>query len=286
MRCLKFFILISLLMATTLLAATPLRVAVSIPPLADVVERIGGDQVEVVVLVGPSDSPASYDPTARQVAALARCTVLFTTGVAMENALLPKLRGIAPDLEIVDTTVGLEMINATEHDHGDHHHAEIDPHVWLSPQRLRGQAATIAITLQRLMPEKSARIQTAAAHFDSQLVVLDTEIAAILAPISGRELLAFHPAFGYLAADYGLIQSAVETGGMAPGPKGLAKVLKRAKANNVGAIFVQPQFSMSTARAVASEIGVDLIVLDPLARDTIQNMRAMALTIREALDDQ
>ncbi len=286
MRCLKFFTLISLLMVTTSLASTPLRVAVSIAPLADVVERIGGERVEVVVLVGPSDSPASYDPTARQVAALARCTVLFTTGVAMENALLPKLRGIAPELEIVDTTVGLDMIKTTEHDHGDHHHAEIDPHVWLSPQRLRSQAAIIANTLQRLMPEESARFKTKAAHFDSQLVVLDTEIAAILAPVAGRELLAFHPAFGYLAADYGLIQSAVETGGMAPGPKGLAKVLKRAKTSGVGAIFVQPQFSMSAARAVAAEIGVELIVLDPLARNTIDNLRAMALTIREALDVQ
>ena len=198
----------------------------------------------------------------------------------------PQPGDLVPNLDIVDTTDGLEMIRTAGHDHGDHHHSEIDPHVWLSPQRLRIQAATIARTLERLDPDAAPEFRTAAAIFDQQLITLDTEITDILAPVAGHVLLAFHPAFGYLAADYGLIQSAVETGGMAPGPKGLAKVLQRAKASGVQAVFVQPQFSMSAARAVAAEIGVELVMLDPLARDTVDNLRAMALTIREVLDDQ
>jgi len=273
-------------LSTVAASAAPLRVAVSIPPLGCVVERLGGERVEVVVLVGPGDSPASYDPTARQVAALSRCTVLFTTGVAMETSLLPRLKGIAPKLEIVDTTKGLSMIASEGHDHGDHRHEEIDPHVWLSPRRLRIQAATIASALQRLDPEGAERYASAAFEFDAELAALDVEIAAILAPVAGRELLAFHPAFGYLADDYGLIQSAVESGGMAPGPKGLATVLERARSRGVTAVFVQPQFSISSARAVAAELGVGLIMLDPLDHDCVENLRAMALTIAEALDDR
>jgi zinc transport system substrate-binding protein len=273
-------------------AEGPLAVAVSIPPQAWFAERIGGPQVTVQVLLRPGDSPATYDPTPRELVQLADARVFFAVGVPMENRLLPQLRRDFPALQIVDTTVGIEELAfaATTREpttgsdlQAEHGPGELDPHVWLSPRRAKILARNMADALIGLDPAHADAYRARIADVLQELDRLDTELKSLLAPLAGRELLVFHPAFGYLAADYGLVQVAIESGGQQPSPRQLADLMSQAKAHRPGAIFVQPQFSTTTAQTLAHELGVPLVPLDPLARDYPDNLQRMAVTIRNTL---
>ena len=98
-------------------AGGKVRVAVSIAPQGWLVEQIGGERVEVVTLIGPAESPATYQPSDAQVSALMRAAVYFRIGVPFENG--PWFRGIeqSPKPVIVDLRQGIDL-----RDIGDHHH--------------------------------------------------------------------------------------------------------------------------------------------------------------------
>ena len=94
--------------------AKPL-VAVSILPQAYFVERIAGGIVEPLVIVGPGQSPHSYEPTPRQMAELSRAAAWFSLGVEFERALGPKLASLYPSMRVVDTTVGVRFRTLEAH---------------------------------------------------------------------------------------------------------------------------------------------------------------------------
>ena len=278
---------------------TAVVVTVSILPQTFFVERIAGGHADVHVMIGPGESPASFDPTPKEIMRLAETDLYVSIDVPMERALLPYIERSFPQVEIVRTGGGMgpstrsdveERGAAHEHD-GKHRHATDhghavhgpDPHTWLSPRLAKAQAESIAVALSRIDPAHADLYQENLVILCSDLDDLDARLRSVLAPVSGQEFLVFHPAFGHLAAEYGLTQSAIEEGGLSPSPKRLATVLERARACGVGAIFIQPQFSESTARRVAREIGIEVRVLDPLSADYLNNLEAMAREIRSAL---
>jgi zinc transport system substrate-binding protein len=266
-----------------------LPVFVSILPQAFFVERVGGDRVRVDVLVQPGQSPATYSPTPRQLADLARARALFSAGVPFEAGLLPRVRASLPGLRVVDTLSGIEVRTmAAGHQcdgHGDHRHdhGAGDPHVWLDPMLVKRQARTIRDALGELDPKGQAGFEANCAAFEKELDALHAELTAALAPLRGREIFVFHPAYGYFCAAYGLKQVAVEVEGKAPGARQLARLIDSAQQRGVRVIFVQPQFSRKSARSVAAAIGGAVVDMDPLARDYLANMREMASRIKAAL---
>jgi len=263
--------------------AGDLTALVSVPPQADLLQRIAGDRVAIRVLVGPGESPATYDPTPRELARVSDAQVWFRAGVPMENALVRRVASLLPAGEVVDLREGLDLLPAGD-DHGhDHDHGETDPHLWLSPRLCAVQAERMALTLTRLDPGHADAYAAGLAALRDTLSAVDHELRALLAPVRGDTMLVFHPAFGYLAHDYGLVQVAVEAGGLAPSPRHLARVLQDARERGARAIFVQPQFSEQSARIVAREAGLEVVVLDPLARDHIANLRRIGHAIRDAL---
>ncbi len=265
-------------------AAEPLEVFVSILPQRYFVERIGGEHVRVGVLVGPGQSPATYEPTPRQMARLAKAQVFFRVGVAFETSLLRKIASISPNLPVVDTRRGVRLLEiGTPHHHGDQHAAGKDPHIWLDPKRVRIQAQTIAQTLRDLVPGHAEDFARNLAAFQADLNAVDARITALLAPLAGRSFLVFHPAYGYFADSYGLKQIAVETAGKSPGPRRIAQWIDTARREGVRIVFVQPQFSAHAARTIATAIDGAVVPLDPLAADYLANLEAMAGHIETAL---
>jgi len=105
----------------------------------------------------------------------------------------------------------------------------------------------------------------------------------VTADLAHPRFLVFHPAFGYFASAYGLRQVAIEEEGKAPGPARLAAVIEAAKADGIKVVFVEPQFSSSAARTIASAIGGEVVVIDPLAADWPAGMQAIARAFGEAL---
>jgi zinc transport system substrate-binding protein len=280
--------------------AGALRVLVSILPQAYFVERIGADRVQVDVLVGPGQSPATYAPTPRQVGDLERADVYFAIGVPFERRLLAKLTGGLRDLNVVETQAGIPLramktahTHQHDHDHAvgeDAHAAEAeepagtkDPHIWLDPRLVKLMATTICEELCRLDPSSADTFRANLAAFHGELDAVDARIRALLAPLKGREFLVFHPAYGYFGDSYGLEQVAVEIEGKEASPRQLTMLIEKAKAAGARVIFVQPQFSMSSAEALAREIGGAVIPLDPLARDYLGNLEVMAEKLARGL---
>lgn len=256
-------------------------VFVSIPPQAYVVERLAGDSLDIEVLLPPGASPATYEPTPKQMAALDRSRLYLQIGAPFEGPVLEKVRVMMPDLRIVDCRSGVELETvAGGHNHGS---ALLDPHIWLDPSRMKLVASTSAEALQELLPREAAEIRERLLALHREIDDTDRRISEILAPHRGRLLLVFHPAYGYFARRYGLVQRAVEAEGKAPSARRLATVIDELGDQQVRALFVQPQFSHSSAERIAEALGCDLIELDPLAGDYLNNLEEMARKIAGAM---
>ena len=268
----------------------PLPIFVSILPQASIVAEIGGPQVQVSVLVGPGHSPATYEPTPRQMATLARARLLLCAAVPFERGLAPKIMAMTqgprlagPRLfepHLVETHLG----GAAESDPHDHDHAaDLDPHSWLDPQQAMAMADSACHHLSLLLPASAALFSTRRDDLRERLTSLDNEIRQTMTPHAGRQFFVFHPAYGHFARRYGLVQVAVEAGGHEPSARQLATVIDQAKAAGARVIVVQPQFSRRSAQAVARATGAEILVLDPLARDYEANLRHIASALAAAL---
>ncbi len=263
-----------------------LDVFVSILPQAYFVERVGGDRVEVDVLVGPGLAPETFEPTPRQITRLWSADVFFRIGIPFEEGVVEKIADAHKKLTIVDTRQGVPLrYFEHSHHHGHaHRHTNADPHIWLSPQNVKIQAATICETLCRLAPHNREEFEKNLAEFHDDLEKTHQHIQEMLAPYKGKPFYVFHPAFGYLGDAYGLEQVAVETEGHEPSPRQLVRLVERAQSDSITTIFVQPQRKEHHAAALAREIGGDVVRLDPLAGDYLSNLHDMAKAIRDSFE--
>lgn len=269
----------------------PLNVFVSIPPQKYFVERIGGELVDVSVMVAPGQSPETYSPTPQQMARLSKADIYFGIGIPFERRLLEKLVSLTDSLPIIDTRRGIPLRPMEGHDDGEEKdsgntHGESDPHIWLDPQLVKIQARTMADELSRLLPDRRDQFLKNYERLAADLDEIDSLIAARLAIVRGRTLMVFHPAFGYFTDRYGLIQEPIQSAGKEPGAARLADLVTKAHRKGIRAIVVQKQFASKTAEAVAREIGAEIVILDPLAYDYLNNLRAMTEEIRVILSEQ
>ncbi|MCX5827891.1 MAG: zinc ABC transporter substrate-binding protein [Deltaproteobacteria bacterium] len=268
-------------------------VFVSILPQAYFLERIGGSHVDIEVLIGAGQSPHSYEPTPKQMAKLATAKAFFSIGVPVEKGVLRKIRQSHKQLVIVETQQGItyRYLAGHDHEHGEAHEKdhksegkkEPDPHIWMAPKLVKIQARNIYEALSRLDPAHKQEYATNLRAFDADLDRMDARISRSLAPLKGRKMYVFHPAFGYFADAYGLIQVPIEIEGKEPGARQLAKLIDRAKKDRVKVMFVQPQFSARSAEAVAKAIGGVVVPIDSLARDYLANLDKIAAAVERGL---
>jgi len=271
-------------------AAGSLDVFVSIPPQSYFAERVGGEHVNVYVLVQPGRDPHTFQPTPRQIVMLAKAKLFFAAGIPFETTLLEKIKSSHRRLVVVNTAKGIRKrkMDGGAGEHGGHdpgrgHADQDDPHIWLSPELIKIQAGHIADALAKADPAHAQDYRENLETFVKDLDATDSRIRRALSPLAGLTFFVFHPSFGYFADAYGLRQEAVETGGKSPTPKQLARLIKKAKEHQVRIIFVQPQFDRKGAEAVAEAIGGAVLPMDPLARDVLENLEQMAQRIQKSL---
>ncbi len=278
----KHTLMISLLFLSTAAIAEPITVAVSILPQKYFVEKLAGDEVRVIVVVGPGQSPATYEPTPKQMAALTGADLYLSTGLPFERIWLPRIRQACEELQVVDTTHGIPRRAMVSH-HGHDHDGERDPHLWTDPGLVARSLPALAEALGAANPAETEHYRKRAADFTAELEALDVEIHTLLAKAAGKCFLVFHPSWGYFADAYELRQLSIEIEGKSPGARSLAATIDRARSEGVEAIFVQRQFAGGAARAVAEALNARLIQVDPLAEDYCENLRDTARAFAEAL---
>jgi len=261
-------------------ASAPLPVFVSILPQKYFVERVGGEQVAVSVMVGSGQSPATYEPTPRQMTALSQARLYFSIGVAFEDVWLKRIQATNPALRVVPMQRGIALLPLTGPS------GEIggtDPHVWTSPQRVKLMAANVRDALNQADPNHRGDCESNYRTLAAEMDKLDGNIRAILASARGKPFMVFHPSWGYFAKDYGLRQIPIEAEGKEPGAKALVRVIDLGKREGVRVIFVQTQFSQRTAETIATAIGARVVAVDPLAENYPQNLLRVAHEFADAL---
>lgn len=270
-----------------------LHVFASIPPVAYFVERIGGDRVDVSVLVEPGVSPHSYEPTPKQVMELGGSDLLFRLGMPFEDRLIGRLFTGTNRKKVIDLGKSITKLKLTPHDSHDNHtenhnecmEPELDPHIWLSPLLIPVQARNIADGLIEIDPSNRDYYLTNLAVFISEVDSVHQVVKKVLEPHHGRSFYTFHPAFGYLADAYGLVQEAVEIEGKSPSPKAINQLIEQARKEGVRIVFVQPQFDDKSAKSIAQAIDGAIVPMDALIKDVLENLLAMAAKIDSALQE-
>jgi zinc transport system substrate-binding protein len=247
-------------------------VIVSILPQVDFVENVGGDNVQVIEMIPPGANPATYEPTASQLKMVssARMYAKIGSGLPFEDVWLDKIRSANPDMLIVDTSEGVDLISG-------------DPHIWLSPRCAMVQVENIYMGLIQVNPENEEHYYQNKEQYLHDLEELDAGINRSLSGFSDRTFMVFHPSWGYYARDYNLTMIAVESEGKEPSLSDMENIIVTAKEKNISYIFVQPQFSTRSAEVIAKDIGCTIIPLDPLAKNYITNMHEVTENIKQSL---
>lgn len=268
------------------------KLFVSIEPQKFFLEKIVGNQFEIEVMVKPGMSPATYEPLPTQMMQLSKTTLFFSVGVPFEKNWLPVIKKNNENLIISETQAGikkreLESIIELEHeahlgDHDHHHeHGELDPHIWLDPVKAKTICDNMFSALAEIYPDQKEEFSINLEKLKSALDSLDQSLAKTLAELPSRTFLVFHPSWGYFADRYDLKQMAIEVRGKEPNPKELSLIIDKVKELEIKKIFVQKQFSAKAAEAVAKELNVELIQIDPLSYNYFTNLEEFARALKE-----
>jgi zinc transport system substrate-binding protein len=148
---------------------------------------------------------------------------------------------------------------------------------------MRATAKAVAAALATLDPARKAAYQQRLASVLTEVAALDGDLRREFVSLTSRRFLVYHPAWAYLARDYGLQQVAIEAEGKEPSAHRLIDVADMARREKMGTVFVDRWSSDTSARAIAADLGARVVTLDPLAEDWPANLRRVGGALREAL---
>lgn len=276
-----------------LYASRKLPVVVSILPEKYLVERVGGDLVDVDVLIQPGADPHLFEPKPSQMKVLARAKIFFALGLPFEGSLLPRLKTLNPDLNLVhvdegifiypmETRSGIHGHERSEKENNGSQHLPGDTHIWNSPGNVNRIVRNVTSALVRLDPLNRDTYLDNCFSFLLEVDEIDCSLREMLLEKRGSKFLVFHPAWGYFAREYGLVQVPVEIEGKEAKPSDIQALIEVARKDKIEVVLVSPQFSDKSAQILAREINGRVVKIDPLAENWIENMKKAGQIIREA----
>ena len=273
-------IILALLGLTTLTYAN-INIVVSILPQKIFLKAIGGDKVNISLMVNPGNSPHTYEPKPSQMKDIAKADIYFTIGVEYEHTWLLRFTSQNKTMKVIDLSHNIKKMAMKEnHQDDDHNEDGLDPHIWTSPKNVKKIAKNILDALINQDIENKKYYINNYNKFLQQINKTDKKIKKILTNIkTGAKFMVFHPSWGYFARDYGLIQFAIESGGKSPKPKHIVYLINEAKEEKVHAIFTAPEFSEKIATQIAKEVGIKVIKVSPLNAKWSENLINLAKAI-------
>ncbi len=250
-------------------------IAVTIPPEADFVRAVAGEDFRIVTMVPPGYSPEAYEPTPRAMMDFANAAAFFSMGLPVDSetlapALSEDTRHVALDAVVREVYSDLTMDGGR------------DPHIWLSPRRAAVMVEAITEELVALFPDRAALYRANAEAYLARLTAADARVREALSEAGVTEFIVYHPAFGYLADEYGLTMHALEEHGREATAAHMAEMVDFAKEKGIRVVFYQAETDSRQAEAFARDIGGRAVMLAPLSADYIGNLESMASAIADA----
>jgi zinc/manganese transport system substrate-binding protein len=263
-------------------AVTPakrLSVVATFSILGDLVKSVGGDRVEVALLVGPGQDAHTFQPSPADGAKLARADLFFENGLGFEGWLEELYRASGSKARRVVVTEGIAAQKGGQaHAEGEgeagHTHGEFDPHVWQDVRLASHMVGRIGEALAQADPAGAALYKGNAERYQQELRALDAWVVEQVQslPEARRTLVTNHDSLGYFASRYGFAILGTAMGGVSteasePAAADLAKLIRRIKSAQVPAIFVENVANPKLMERIAREAGV--AVAPPLYTDAL-----------------
>ncbi|WP_430932849.1 metal ABC transporter solute-binding protein, Zn/Mn family [Saccharicrinis sp. 156] len=261
------------------------NISVSILPQKYLVEQLLGDSTPVNVMIPKGASPATYSPSPSQIKNLSQSLLYLKIGhIGFEQAWTKRIAEINPDLKIEDTSKGIALIRDEDHVHGDHiHKGGIDPHIWTSPKTMMIVLKNTEEALSKAFPHKKELIISNSKKLKRQISDLDNTFFQTCDSFKNSKFYIFHPAYTYLARDYGLEQISVEHKGKEPSAQWIKKLIDDGREQNIKAIFVQEEFDKRNAEVISSELNIPIIQVNPLSEDWFVEMNHLLSKLEKTL---
>ena len=239
-----------------------IKVATTIFPLYDLVQEIGGEKVETILLLPPGASPHAFEISPQKVKDLAGSQLLFMIGLKLDDWAI-NLVNKTNDVKVVDLSTAVELQTLTEE--GDEA-GDFDPHYWLSPQQAKLIVNQIAKELGVVDEANSEYYLVRAQSYQQKIEEKITVWQSTLAKMENKNLVVFHDAWGYFASDFNLniVANLEPFPGKSLSPKYLEEINKIIKQYQVKILFVEPQLAINIAQTFAQDLGLEIRVLDPL----------------------
>ena len=233
-----------------------LTVVTTLTVLADMIQQVGGDKIQVKALVPPGGEVHTYQPTPDDIKAVAQARIVFYNGAHLEEWIDETIRSAGkPDLPIAVLSQGLPVISE---DGG-----EPNPHLWLDVANAKAYVEKIRENLGNVDTANAAHYADRAKAYLAQLDELDkwilAEVEAI--PKARRKLVTFHDAFPYFARRYGFTLHGflVASPGKEPSARELTQLARRIKGAEVPAVFAEAQFNPKAMEVLARDTGVKVV---------------------------
>ncbi len=256
----------------------PLRIIATTSIIGDVVANVGGSEVELTTLMAHEQDPHSFEPGARELAAVAAADVIFVNGWDLEEGLVDDLATIAGETPVVAVGANIDPLRAGVTDHGaeveideEHDYGQIDPHTWFSVPNVEQWVENIVQILGDLDPANAASYVENGRSYLLELEDVDKYLheQIVNIPVEKRILVTNHGVFNYFAQEYGLqvIGTVIPSTSTQSEPSAgdLAKLIKNMEKSGACTIFTDIAANDSLAKTVASELsGCDEVKIVPL----------------------
>lgn len=250
-------------------------VTVTISPYKYFVDQIAKGKVDVNVMVSNGNNPETYEPYAKQMMELSKSALYLKVGsIGFEQTWMKKLQDNAPDMKVIDTSVGIKPAKTPG--------GNIDPHVWMSCSNARIIASNILKALCELEPKNKAFFEK---NYQSLLSIIDKRDSTIKEsfkkdPDLVRKFVIYHPILTYFARDYQLEQLAIEEEGREPSASQLKSLIERARKEKIKFCLIQAEFANRNTTTFIKESHTKPMDINPLQGDWNWAMQEAAAAVQ------
>ncbi len=254
-------------------------VVVSIAPEVEFVKAVGGDKVDVTLMVPSTADVHTYEPLPYQLSKVssAQMYVMVGSQVEFENNYMDKLRASNPSMLVVNSSEGIQFIPSTE-EGGDE---ILDPHIWTSPRNAKLMVNNIYEGLVEVDPKDKDYFQKNRDEYLTKLDELDKNTTELLKNKT-KPILIYHPSFAYYAKDYNLTMKGVMINDEEPSPQRMAMMVDTARENNITVVYVEPQYDPKFMQTIASQIGAEILFVNDLDENYLENMKNVGIAFSKS----
>lgn len=252
----------------------------------------GVEGVEVTNLTkGTTTCLHEYSLTTEEMVSLVDSNMLVINGAGMEGFLSNVISNYA-ELEIIDSSKGIELIEMECHHNHEHtHEKEHNSHIFVSIANYIKQIENITEGLVKLDSKNEDAYLNNSREYIKMLKELKAEIEEVINAIPNKNIVTFHESFDYFAREFGLnvVTKIEKEHGESASASEIVEIVKEIKEHNVKAIFVETGYNTNIAETVAKEAGVKIYELNPVTsgknnkEEYINIMRENLNVIKEAL---